>query len=300
VEPRVQMRPKLAAMKSARLNENALGSSSEGGRCSRTPEVRLSRHSGFYKSSKAEYREPFVGGGAVALALLSHGQSGVWLNDLDCSTIAAWLAVQRHPEQLQLAIQTFRPSVHRFELSRSDMLNAATVPKRPTDLVHLALCTFVVRQLAFGSVAVSGGSPRGGFFQSGEDVARRWPVSRLCKRIDLVSPLLRGARITNIDFEEVIAAPRSALVYIDPPYVKAGQELYKHYFTEGDHDRLARLLRNSIHDWVLSYDDHPIIWSNYGSFCRISRIPTRYSVGPGRVVHELLISPCSPNHLAGN
>jgi hypothetical protein len=38
------------------------------------------------------------------------------------------------------------------------------------------------------------------------------------------------------------------------------QETHRHNFNLDDHERLADLLRQTPHDWLLSYEDHPAVW----------------------------------------
>lgn len=83
---------------------------------------------------------------------------------------------------------------------------------------------------------------------------------------------LQGARLTNMDFEDVIMAPGEAVwVYCDPPYISdtlrsSGSRLYQHTFSMDDHERLAAAIENSPHQVTLSYDDHPIVRERYKDF----------------------------------
>ena len=46
-------------------------------------------------------------------------------------------------------------------------------------------------------------------------------------------------------------------MYVDPPYVVAGEELYMTDHSWPEHERLARYLSSSPHPWILTYDaDH--------------------------------------------
>jgi DNA adenine methylase len=47
------------------------------------------------------------------------------------------------------------------------------------------------------------------------------------------------------------------LVYLDPPYYVKGSDLYRNYYTHGDHVRIARLLASARfrRPWIVSYDN---------------------------------------------
>lgn len=68
---------------------------------------------------------------------------------------------------------------------------------------------------------------------------------------------LAELRCTNVDFESVIEddSERSVL-FLDPPYWEEGPGTYQHSFTRNDHERLAALLKNTKHPWVLTYGNH--------------------------------------------
>ncbi|KKL03797.1 hypothetical protein LCGC14_2622550, partial [marine sediment metagenome] len=81
----------------------------------------------------------------------------------------------------------------------------------------------------------------------------------------------------------------TALVYLDPPYFEKGGQCYKHSFSEEDHVRLATALRDTHHQWVLSYDDCPEVRDLY-SFARIQELPVNYSIAGSVPNVELLIT----------
>jgi DNA adenine methylase len=119
----------------------------------------------------------------------------------------------------------------------------------------------------------------------------RWSVDRLIKKINEVHDTLAHtkARITNMDFEPVIAdTSSSALIYCDPPYYGQGNNSYQCGFTLEDHKRLAGLLQETPHQWVLSYDDCPEIRQLY-DWATVYTVSVSYSVGGARRDKELII-----------
>src|SRR5262249_6599731 len=68
---------------------------------------------------------------------------------------------------------------------------------------------------------------------------------------------LAGTRITNLDFADVITEPgKDVFIFLDPPYYTATR-LYGHsgILHEFDHERLAQLLKTTVHQFLITYDD---------------------------------------------
>jgi DNA adenine methylase len=91
---------------------------------------------------------------------------------------------------------------------------------------------------------------------------KNWP-----QNIIRTSHKLKGAEITNLDFEHVIDnAPDGSLLFIDPPYFNADQDkFYQHYFSKEDHFRLEQCLRRNANRLLLfiTYDNIPEIRDLY-------------------------------------
>jgi DNA adenine methylase len=57
---------------------------------------------------------------------------------------------------------------------------------------------------------------------------------------------------------------RSAFLYIDPPYVQAGSQLYLNAFDGRDHQALAQIVRDVADaHWLMTYDVAPLIQRLY-------------------------------------
>jgi DNA adenine methylase len=102
-------------------------------------------------------------------------------------------------------------------------------------------------------------------------------------------------QITSGDFEKlIVGAPRHAFIYADPPYYKAGPQLYKFHMSDDDHRRLAESLRGCRAQWTLSYDDHEFIRKLY-DWADISSVALTYTTAIAssrrRKNSELIIAP---------
>lgn len=244
---------------------------------------------------RAEYREPFFGGGAVGLSLLSSGPTRkAWLNDRDPTMAALWDTVVHHPTSLRVFVEVTPEAMRLFpanDYHRQDaeVLRSITdlggVQQHPQGLV--AAMKLAVHQMSFSGLGTKAGGPMG-------DRLCRYNVDRLNAKIEachdiLASVELRQGTCTCLDFEAMFDTG-AAFFYLDPPYVAAGPQLYQVSFFEDDHRRLARSLRREERPWLLSYDDHPLVHRLYGGWSQIERVEVGCSInGPNRK-HELLIS----------
>ena len=245
-----------------------------------------------------EYREPFLGGANVALALLRHpiGIERIWGNDADAGVGCLWTAAIRWPEWLKDRIRGFAPSVEAFYQFRDALRALDTVPPGPEDVVEAGFMKLAVHRMSRSGLGTRSGGPMGGRDQPKGGIASRWNRERLCREVDDAHALLSmvevvGDGCTSLDSGEVLKDDTEpALVYLDPPYYQKGSLLYQYSFCQDDHERLARLLRESGHRWLLSYDDAPAIRDLY-AWANLEAIEVGYSVNGCHRTKELLITP---------
>ncbi len=244
----------------------------------------------------AEFREPFLGGGAVGLSLLAENQAirRAWINDRDPAMAALWDAVIQIPTSLRVFVEILPEAMRLFpsndyyqddtEVLRS-ISNTSDTRKYPPGLV--AAMKLAVHQISFSGLGTRAGGPM-------TNRLCRYSVERINAKIETFSDILSSVRLrhgtcTCLDFEELFS-PGDAFFYFDPPYVKAGPQLYQVAFTQADHERLARLLRKESRPWLLSYDDHPFIHRLYGGWSRIAQVEVGCSINGCNRKKELLIT----------
>lgn len=80
------------------------------------------------------------------------------------------------------------------------------------------------------------------------------------------------------------------MIYLDPPYVVQGKELYRYYFKQSDHVRLAKYLKRNMDDnWIVSYDDSPLIHTLYKDVAK-NIFEFKYYANSTKVGRELIIT----------
>jgi len=256
-----------------------------------------------------QYREPFFGGGSIGVQLLIENPEikRIWINDRDFGIACLWTSIIRYPAQLKELILDFRPSVESFHNFRTQLLKMSNSPKGREAIVKTGFRKLAIHQTSYSGLGTMSGGPLGGETQlSRYKINCRWSPESICKQIDALHRQLSEIEIkrnecTAFDFINLVEdESQPALLYLDPPYFVKGNGLYQYGLTVRDHERLARALRRTKHQWLLSYDDCPEIRELYG-WAVIEPVVVTYGLTgklhresgerQARTKAELLISP---------
>ncbi|MFC5402284.1 DNA adenine methylase [Cohnella soli] len=224
---------------------------------------------------------PYTGGGSAELALLQAGVvDQLVLNDLDVGIYALYWVMKNMPDDLIERIRSCRPS-------RQLYFNARRIIKSDyagCSLPDAAWYTLIVNRLAYSGIYKA--NPLGGKKGSREDLMSRWNPDKLCQRVEQIHALSDRYEIYNQDALELIESEywqQGTSIFIDPPFVAKGKQLYRCYYDEGDHYDLQMLL-DSLHqgmpgaDIILTYDADPLIERIYRYPTEIEKISRVYSV----------------------
>jgi DNA adenine methylase len=226
-----------------------------------------------------EYREPFFGSGAIGFRIMDSlsARCKVWLNDRDYWLVCLWNAVKDSHRELIAMVRKFKPSADRFfEFKEQD--GDTTVDPLLAGFRKLA-----IHQMSVSGFGVMSGTCLGGRNQENAQypVDCRWNPIRLVEHINNRHRQMKRfgslLKITCKDFSAVLAGcPKRCFVYMDPPYVEKGEMLYKHGMDETEHRRLADSIKRLKCQWMLSYDDHPLVRELYAG-SEIKELAVTYS-----------------------
>lgn len=234
-----------------------------------------------------EYREPFFGSGKVGkyfIQSIRNRDSRIWLNDKNWGIACLWNAVCQCPDGLIDQIRSFKPSPEAFYEFQE---HEASGVWRRMDPVRVGFEKVALHRLSWGGLGGMAGGPLGGANQRSEyNIEVRWnPPKLICAILQWHNLLssLPNLRITSYDFSRLFEdCHQDTFMYLDPPYVAKGEELYYESMEESDHRRLAQCLEQYPGEWVLSYDDHPLVRELYGGWSNISGYGVQYSTATAR------------------
>ena len=200
------------------------------------------------------YAEPYAGGVGAGLYLLANSYIETLLvNDFNPGIVAFWRAVIGHAEGFIELINTEKITIESWHKHRDVYLN----PVGKSDL-ELGFATFFLNRCNRSGILTA--RPIGGLEQNGKwKIDARFNRVGLCSRIRQIQGFSSRIRVTQRPALKFIAEVSSQVappvfLYVDPPYMVQGEELYMSSHSWDDHKELAGTLMESRHPWILTYD----------------------------------------------
>ncbi|MFW6775951.1 DNA adenine methylase [Nocardioides sp. CPCC 205120] len=211
------------------------------------------------------YCEPYAGGAGAGLQLLSDGHvSKVIINDLNPGIAAFWRSVFFDTERLAGLVSECAVNIANWHEQRTVYLT----PDARDDLT-LGFATFFLNRTNRSGILSA--RPIGGLDQTGN-----WLIDARFNKADLVRRICNLKQYASqVDVREQRAVElvrtlnrrtRPVLLYVDPPYVVPGEELYMTDHSWGEHEQLKQVLTKSPHPWILTYDADERTRALYGNF----------------------------------
>jgi DNA adenine methylase len=202
-----------------------------------------------------EYREPFIGGGSVFLAIKQLFKDQIkkyWINDLNFDLYCFWLSAQN---EIQALVEKI------YDIKQKKINGRELYHKLVSDDAHLndfdrAVRFFVLNRITFSGTVDSGGYSQQAFEKRFTDSS----IDRVLKLTDYLS----STQITNQDYENLLFQEgKDVFLFLDPPYFTATKsKLYGRkgaLHTSFDHERFAENMKQCPHRWLITYDDSPEI-----------------------------------------
>lgn len=199
------------------------------------------------------YVEPFAGGAGAALRLLYNEYvERIVLNDLDRGVAAMWRAIFKQNDEFIFLLDRTPVTIASWHQQRAIFESASP----PGDL-ELGFATFFLNRT--NRSGILNARPIGGLTQSGPwKIDARFNKEDLTARISMLGRFRSRVELLEEDGVEVVAAylrDKKAFIYVDPPYIDKGSDLYLDTLEWADHRRLARELQRRMGQWMLTYDN---------------------------------------------
>jgi DNA adenine methylase len=233
------------------------------------------------------YCEPFAGGAGIACRLLLNGTiAEAWINDIDPAIYAFWHSVLNSTEELC-------ERIHRTQVDLPEWHRQRKIfTEEKTDLLDLGFATLFLNRTNRSGILKGG--VIGGLGQTGAySIDCRFSRDELIRKINRIAIYREQIHLTSVDARLYINSnlkklPQHALVNVDPPYYRAGPDLYTNAYQHQDHVFLSNEVRKMSHRWMLTYDDVPEIRSMYAGLTQYQKTLTYYAQVK-RSAAELLI-----------
>ena len=204
-----------------------------------------------------EYREPFLGGGSVALHVAqTYPNISIWVNDLYEPLYTFWKQLQISGTKLTDELRQLksrypdRGSAKGLFLEAREYLNRDLFNSEP---FHRAISFYVVNKCSFSGLTESSS-----FSAQASD--QNFSM-RGIEKLPFYSQLIQKWHITNLSYEKLMSDDQTVFLYLDPPY-SIKDNLYGKKGTMHStfsHETFHRTCSRMSSDQMISYNSDNLI-----------------------------------------
>lgn len=223
---------------------------------------------------KNMFVEPFCGGASVSLALLSAGiVQDIVINDADFGIYGLFQTIMESPEYLIERLKSRVPDRKDYFSFRENILSGyQNMTKEEAGYEYL-----IVNRLAYSGICRA--NPKGNLLE-------RYDANKLIKKIEKNHSLRNHITVLNEDALDIIERfywDSDVTMFIDPPYVEKGRQLYSLYYEERQHENLASLINSLVSEYpgcadvIMTYDECDYIKKLYPTMEQ-KELKRRYSI----------------------
>jgi len=212
-------------------------------------------------SKYKEYREPFLGGGSVALYVTKKFPNlKISVTDLYEPLVNFWQVLQREGDTLSTALANLKNKYPNQESARNLFDDAKElVNDQEYTTIDRAIAFYVVNKCSFSGLTESSS-----FSKQASD--SNFSI-RGIEKLSEYSKLISNWSINRNSYENLLDDKDDVFLYLDPPYEikhnlygKKGK-LHKHF----DHDKFASDCNSSQIDMLISYNSDQLVKDRFQS-----------------------------------
>lgn len=199
-----------------------------------------------------EYREPFLGGGSVAIAVTKKNPDmRIWVNDLYWPLYNFWIHLRDRGDEMSNDLYAVKQEHNDEDKARKLFENSKDILKSQSDPYIMAKAFWIVNKCSFSglteSSSFSKAASNGNFTLQGIEDLKYY------------SKLIKDWKITNVSYENLLEPMPNGFVYLDPPY-EISSALYGRkggMHKTFDHDLFAERCWNAGNNnhMAISYND---------------------------------------------
>ena len=230
-------------------------------------------------SDYTEFREPFLGGGSVALYVTKmFPHLNIWVNDLYEPLSTFWKCLQDDGDEITQRLEYLKQR-HPNPMSAKDLFDESKEyldrDAKERDAIQTAVSFYVVNKCSF-----SGLSSNSSFSKQASDSNFSM---RGIKRLPEFSELIQNWKITNGRYQFLLTDERDVFTYLDPPY-DIGSNLYGRkgdMHKSFDHDNFATICDRFVGPQLVSYNSSQLVKERFEGWtlAEFSHTYTMRSVG---------------------
>ena len=208
-----------------------------------------------------EFREPFLGGGSVALYISQmHPHLDVWVNDLYEPLYNFWVQLQKNGDEITnqlVQLKQRHPDPSSAKVLFLESKEYLTHGVRQTSDTARAVAFYIVNKCSFSGLTESSSFSK----QASDSNFSMRGINKL----PYYSQLIKKWKITNLSYEKLLTDDQTAFLYLDPPYdIKSNLYGKKGGMHKGfDHDRFYFDCDKFKCDQMVSYNSSNLIKSRF-------------------------------------
>ena len=208
-----------------------------------------------------EYREPFLGGGSVALYITQmYPHLDIWVNDLYEPLYNFWRELQENANEVKnilLQLKQRHPDPASAKYLFLEAKEYLSKPIRQTTTKDRAVSFYIVNKCSFSGLSESSSFSR----QASDNNFSLRGIEKLPYYRDLIG----NWKITNLSYSELMTDDKQTFVYLDPPYdIKSNLYGKKGNMHKGfDHDEFYYTCDRYVCDQMVSYNSSNLIKSRF-------------------------------------
>ena len=234
----------------------------------------------WYPKVISEYREPFIGGGSIAIDITKANPNiPVWVNDLYVPLYNFWVQLRDRGEELSERVREEKQRTldegdkDKVTAKAKELFNRYKEEIDTYGDFEKAVAFFIMNKCSYSGLTenstFSQTASNSNFSLVGADKLAQY------------SQLIKNWKITNIDYSEVMrgGGSRDTFIFLDPPYdIKdflygKNREMHKKF----DHDRFADDVYNCIHKFMITYNVNERLLELYKNY-NLKEWKLRYSM----------------------
>ncbi len=202
-----------------------------------------------------EFREPFLGGGSVAIHITKKYPSlDIWVNDLYEPLVNFWQQLQMFGPDLKDKLVDLKSKYNTPDKARELFLQAKEQINEPVlSNLDRAVAFYVVNKCSFSGLTESS--------SFSEQASNANFSMRGIEKLPAYSKLIEHWRITNYSYDYLMDGNKGAFMYLDPPYdIKDNLYGRKGSMHKGfDHDKFAADCDTNDMDQLVSYNSDQLV-----------------------------------------
>ena len=206
-----------------------------------------------------EYREPFIGGGSVALEVAKrYPFLDIWVNDLYNPLYNFWCILRDEPEELHRCLKGYKEDYGTPELARQ-LFNEMKIQlnHEESEYFYRAVAFYIINKCSFSGLTES------------SSFSQQASVSNFSmngiEKIPEYGKIIKDWKITNLSYEELLTDDMGVFVYLDPPYdIKDNLYGRKGSMHKGfDHDKFAADCDRHVCSQLVSYNSSNLVTERF-------------------------------------